>query len=250
NKRDECVFSNCFRFHFAESAIHSDPLFSREKIYFMSRKERYERAVRITFYLKEKMKAMGWTSEGPESKFIYRTLGGEVALNIHNVFVKCVSTLGSDKQISTWLPLATNYNILGTYAQTELGHGTYLRGLETTATFDISTQEFVINTPKLTATKWWPGDLGKTCTHALVQAQLHVKGKDYGMHPFIVQIRSLQDHSTLPGINVGDIGPKMSFEHIDNGFLMMRNIRIPRENMLSRYSEVCTDVTHACAMGI
>ncbi|MEE6501847.1 hypothetical protein FKM82_004335, partial [Ascaphus truei] len=158
NKRDECVFSNCFRFHFAESAIHSDPLFSREKIYFMSRKERYERAVRITFYLKEKMKAMGWTSEGPESKFIYRTLGGEVALNIHNVFVKCVSTLGSDKQISTWLPLATNYNILGTYAQTELGHGTYLRGLETTATFDISTQEFVINTPKLTATKWWPGD--------------------------------------------------------------------------------------------
>ena len=35
--------------------------------------------------------------------------------------------------------------------------GTYVRGLETTATFDVKTQEFVINTPTLTATKWWPG---------------------------------------------------------------------------------------------
>jgi acyl-CoA oxidase len=35
--------------------------------------------------------------------------------------------------------------ILGTYIQTELGHGTYLRGLETTATYDKHTQEFVID---------------------------------------------------------------------------------------------------------
>ncbi|XP_056380450.1 peroxisomal acyl-coenzyme A oxidase 2 isoform X4 [Hyla sarda] len=155
--------------------------------------------------------------------------------------MKTINALGTDEQIAKWLPLARNYKILGTYAQTELGHGTYLRGLETTATFDPNTQEFIIDTPKITATKWWPGDLGKTCTHAVVQAQLYSNGMKYGMHPFIVPIRSLEDHSSLPGITVGDIGPKMSFEHIDNGFVMMRNIRIPKENMLSRYSQVLPD---------
>jgi acyl-CoA oxidase len=48
--------------------------------------------------------------------------------------------------------------MIGTYAQTELGHGTFIRGLETTATFDEKTQEFVLNTPTLTAFKWWPGN--------------------------------------------------------------------------------------------
>jgi acyl-CoA oxidase len=30
--------------------------------------------------------------------------------------------------------------IIGTYAQTELGHGTFVRGLETTATYDAEKQ--------------------------------------------------------------------------------------------------------------
>ncbi|XP_056380447.1 peroxisomal acyl-coenzyme A oxidase 2 isoform X3 [Hyla sarda] len=187
------------------------------------------------------MKEMGLDENSSEIGYVYRALGGEIALNIHNVFMKTINALGTDEQIAKWLPLARNYKILGTYAQTELGHGTYLRGLETTATFDPNTQEFIIDTPKITATKWWPGDLGKTCTHAVVQAQLYSNGMKYGMHPFIVPIRSLEDHSSLPGITVGDIGPKMSFEHIDNGFVMMRNIRIPKENMLSRYSQVLPD---------
>ncbi|XP_072276971.1 peroxisomal acyl-coenzyme A oxidase 2 [Pyxicephalus adspersus] len=223
------------------STIQKDPVFSLENLYFKTRAERYEGAVRNIFHLKRKMKELGWEDNGKEMEYAYRALSGEHALNIHNVFLRSLTALGTDEQIAKWLPLANNYQILGTYAQTELGHGTYLRGLETTATFDPATQEFIIDTPKITATKWWPGDLGKTSTHALVLAQLHSKGKNYGMHPFIVPIRCLKDHSPLPGITVGDIGPKMSFEQIDNGYLMMRNIRIPKENMLSRFSEVLPD---------
>ena len=70
--------------------------------------------------------------------------------------------------------------MIGTYAQTELGHGTFLRGLETTATYDPSTQEFIIHSPTLTATKWWPGGLGKTSSHAVVMARLFTQGKEYG----------------------------------------------------------------------
>ncbi|XP_075690063.1 peroxisomal acyl-coenzyme A oxidase 2 [Rhinoderma darwinii] len=221
--------------------FNNDPAYSREYLYFKTRSERYEGSVRNTYNINRKIKEMGWDQNGPEVKYIYRILGGETALNIHTIFMKTIVALGTDEQIAKWLPLARNYKVLGTYAQTELGHGTYLRGLETTATFDPTTQEFIIDTPQITATKWWPGDLGKTCTHAVVLAQLHSNGKKYGMHPFIVQVRSQEDHSPLPGISVGDIGPKMSFDNIDNGYLMMRNIRIPKENMLSRYSQVLPD---------
>ncbi len=35
--------------------------------------------------------------------------------------------------------------------------GTFIRGLETTSTYDPSTQEFILNSPTLTSMKWWPG---------------------------------------------------------------------------------------------
>jgi len=100
--------------------------------------------------------------------------------------------------------MAENYEIFGCYAQTELGHGSYVRGVETTANYIRELQVFEIHSPTLTATKWWVGALGKTATHAVVFARLLLNGKDYGPHPFIVQIRSLENHKPLPGITVGE----------------------------------------------
>ena len=37
-------------------------------------------------------------------------------------------------------------------------------------------------------------------------ARLILQGKDEGVMPFIVQLRSLEDHSVLPGLEIGDIG--------------------------------------------
>ncbi|KAM6059619.1 peroxisomal acyl-coenzyme A oxidase 2 isoform 5-T5 [Theristicus caerulescens] len=226
-------------------AIECDPVFSRENQYFQSQNERYEAAVRKAVHLQKKMHEMGWTEDGPEFKYIYRALSGDVAFLLHRIFMRSISVLGSDKQIAKWIPLASQFQLIGSYAQTELGHGTYLQGLETTAVFDIATQEFILNTPKISAMKWWPGDMGRSATHTVVFAQLYIHGKCYGMHPFIVQIRSLQDHSLCPGIIAGDIGPKMSFEHIDNGYLMLQNVRVPRENMLNKFCEVQPDGTYA-----
>lgn len=49
-------------------------------------------------------------------------------------------------------------------------------------------------------------------------AQLVVGGKALGVHPFFVQLRSLSDHKPLPGVTLGDIGPKLGFNSTDNGF--------------------------------
>ena len=53
-----------------------------------------------------------------------------------------------------------------------MGHGTFIRGLETTATYDANTEEFVLHSPTITAYKWWPGGLGKTANYAIVMANL------------------------------------------------------------------------------
>lgn len=89
--------------------------------------------------------------------------------------------------------------MVGVYAQTELGHGSNVRGLQTVATYDKQTQQFVLNTPTLQSIKWWISGLGKVATHAVVYAQLILDGKEYGVHVFMVQVRD-ENHRPLPGI--------------------------------------------------
>ena len=56
-------------------------------------------------------------------------------------------------------------------------------------------------------------------------------GQDYGVHGFIVQLCSLDDHSPLLGITVGDIGMKLgsgAYNSMDNGVLRFVHVRCRR----------------------
>ena len=97
---------------------------------------------------------------------------------------------------------------------------------------------FFLESPSLTAYKWWPGSLGKTANYAVVMAQLHTKGECHGTHPFLVQLRSEETHEPLPGIIVGEIGPKLGMNTNDNGYLGFNSVRIPRDQMLMKHSQV------------
>ena len=79
------------------------------------------------------------------------------------------------------MPLVKNFRIMGCYAQTEMGHGSDVAGLETTATFDQKTDEFIIHSPTTTSAKYWPGDLGRMTSNAIVFARLIIDGDDYGV---------------------------------------------------------------------
>lgn len=128
---------------------------------------------------------------------------------------------------------------------TELGHGSNVAGLETTATFDPATDEFIIHSPSLTSTKFWIGGAAESATHSVVFANLIVKGKNYGVKPFVVQLRDQKTYELLPGINIGDCGHKMGRNEIDNGWIKFTFVRIPRTNMLMRYTQVKADGTVA-----
>ena len=98
---------------------------------------------------------------------------GNSVLHLHqSMFTKSISFLASAEQKERWMTMINNLQILGCYAQTEMGHGSNVGGIETTATFDKQSDEFVIHTPNLKATKFWPGGLGIIATHGIVMAKM------------------------------------------------------------------------------
>ena len=130
--------------------------------------------------------------------------------SIHfTMFLTFLKTNASKEQQKAWLPLAREGHYFGAYAQTELGHGSNVRGLETLATFDKETDEFIIDSPTLTSMKWWPTGM-YACTHAVVFANLILEGKPCGVHGFFLQLRD-HDGRLMPGVEVGEIGPKVSW---------------------------------------
>ena len=102
----------------------------------------------------------------------------------------------------------------------------------TTATFDRKADEFVIHTPSIKATKWWPGDLGNFSSHAVVFAQLVIDDNKYGVQPFIVQLRDVETWRHMTGVRCGDMGPKMGYHSKNNGWATFDHVRIPRDQML------------------
>lgn len=154
------------------------------------------------------------------------------------LFIPAIRMLGSEEQKRKYLPLAERGAIIGAYAQTELGHGTFVRGCETTATYCVEDDAFVVTSPTLSSVKAWPGALAHSCTHAVVMARLIVAEKDHGLHAFVVQLRSVEDFKPLKGIELGDMGLKMAYNTIDNGYAKFDRVKIPRGDMLSRYARV------------
>ncbi|XP_045456830.1 probable peroxisomal acyl-coenzyme A oxidase 1 [Melitaea cinxia] len=220
---------------------------------YLSHKEKYELAVKKACLLfKMIRKLQEEENTGMEN---YRAvLGGNLGtailsdgspLLLHYVmFIPTVMGQGTVEQQAYWVGRAFNLDIIGTYAQTELGHGTFIRGLETTATYDPSTKEFILHSPTLTSYKWWPGGLAHTANYCIVMAQLYTKGKCHGIHPFIVQLRDEETHMPLPGIKVGEIGAKLGMNGTNNGFLGFDQVRIPRDYMLMKNSKVLEDGTY------
>ncbi|KAG2711848.1 hypothetical protein I3760_04G096600 [Carya illinoinensis] len=158
-----------------------------------------------------------------------------------------VLNLGTKKHKVKYYDGIDNMEYPGCFAMTELHHGSNVQGLQTVATFDPITDEFVIDTPNDGAIKWWIGNAAVHGKFATVFAKLmlpthNTKGvSDMGVHAFIVPIRDLKTHQTLPGIEIHDCGHKVGLNGVDNGALRFRSVRIPRDNLLNRFGDVSRD---------
>ncbi|KAE8693892.1 putative receptor protein kinase [Hibiscus syriacus] len=220
--------------------VASDPVFRKDNRTMLSRKELFKDTLKKAAHAWKRIMELRLPEE--EASQLRFFMDQPAFTDLHwGMFIPAIKGSGTEEQKAKWLPMAYKMQIIGCYAQTELGHGSNVQGLETTATFDPHTDEFVLHSPTLTSSKWWPGGLGKVSTHAVVYARLITDGQDHGVHGFIVQLRSLDDHSPLPGITVGDIGMKFgsgAYNSMDNGVLRFDHVRIPRDQMLMGVSQV------------
>ncbi|KAG6374192.1 acyl-CoA dehydrogenase/oxidase C-terminal [Boletus reticuloceps] len=224
-----------------ERILRKEPVFDKSSRDFIGRVEAYKRALAITKRLTELQRLHQWTSEQAAQAMLI--LSETLPITLHDfAFEPVLLGQGSTDLVDEYWKLVAHKGIQGCYLQTELGHGTNVARLETTATYIPETEEFELHSPTLTSTKWWIGALGKTATHGIVQAKLVLPGgKDVGPHLFLVQLRSLEDHSLYPGITAGDIGPKAGGAALDNGFARFDHVRIPWKNMLSKFATVTQD---------
>ncbi len=148
-----------------------------------------------------------------------------------------VHQLGTQAHHDRYLRATANAELLGCFAMTEHGHGSNVQALETTASYDVGSEEFIINTPHDNARKDYIGGAGVYARYAAVFAQLIAGGESKGVHCFVVPIRD-EDGNDLPGIRTADDGLKAGLNGVDNGMIWFDHVRVPRENLLNRYADV------------
>jgi len=155
------------------------------------------------------------------------------------LFGAAVMHLGTERHHKEFLPGIMDLSIPGAFAMTETGHGSDVAAIGTTATYNVDSQEFVLNTPFRAAWKDYLGNAAVDGRAAVVFAQLITRGVNHGVHAFYVPIRD--DNGFLPGIGGEDDGLKGGLNGIDNGRLHFTDVRVPRLNLLNRYGDVAED---------
>jgi acyl-CoA oxidase len=158
------------------SILETEPVFNKAANYFQGRVERFKSALARGKRLQQLTLKHGW--EEDEYQIAYDLIGEPTPCGLHaGMFMKTLKEQGTAEQHQRFLGKASNYEIIGCYAQTELGHGSIVRGLETTATWNPDRKMFTLHSPFLTSSKWWIGSLGKAANHAITMAQLIIGEK-------------------------------------------------------------------------
>lgn len=148
-----------------------------------------------------------------------------------------IHSLGTEKHYAKYLKDIGSLKLPGCFAMTETHHGSNVKGLETTATYNHTDQTFTVHTPHPKAQKEYIGNAALHGQMATVFAKLIIDGHDYGVNAFIVPLRD-ESGTILKGITIGDCGHKMGLNGVDNGTIRFDSVTIPKENMLDRFASV------------
>lgn len=192
--------------------------------------------------------AYGGTGNMPAYAAIFEHLmfiNGSLAVKFgvqFGLFGGSIQKLGTQKHHDQYLGDAGKAKLLGCFAMTETGHGSNVKGIKTTATYDKNSDSLIIHTPGKNDNKEYIGNALHS-TMASVFAQLIVDGKNEGVHAILVPLRN-KNHNTLKGITIEDNGYKLGLNGVDNGKIWFNQVKVPRGNLLDKYGEILDDGTY------
>jgi acyl-CoA oxidase len=153
------------------------------------------------------------------------------------LFGMSVYFLGTEKHHKKYLKQIGTLQLPGCFAMTETGHGSNVKGIETTATYDHASKSLVINTPHEQAKKEYIGNAAVHGQMATTFVKLIIDGKDYGVSAVLVPIRDTQG-KPMPGVTIEDCGRKMGLNGVDNGKIHYNQVVVPVENLLDRFAGI------------
>jgi acyl-CoA oxidase len=148
-----------------------------------------------------------------------------------------IHSLGTEKHYQKYLKDIGTLKLPGCFAMSETNHGSNVKGLETTATYNHKDKTFIIHTPHEKAQKEYIGNAAVHGQMATVFAKLIIDEVDYGVNAFVVPLRD-ENNTILKGIIIKDCGLKMGLNGVDNGIIRFDNVIIPKDNMLDRFASV------------
>jgi acyl-CoA oxidase len=163
------------------------------------------------------------------------------------LFGGAVVALGTERHHEAYLREIISAELMGCFAMTETGHGSDVQQLRTTCAYDPATGTFDLHTPHEAARKDYIGNAARDGRMAVVFAQLITGGRRYGVHAWLVPIRDA-DGNPMPGVTIGDDGPKAGLLGVDNGRLSFDHVTVPRDMLLDRYGQVAADGTYTSSI--
>ncbi|GAM29006.1 hypothetical protein SAMD00019534_121820 [Acytostelium subglobosum LB1] len=156
----------------------------------------------------------------------------------YGLFCGSLLMLGTERH-QHLLELGNKIKAVGSFSMTEVGHGSNVQALQTTARYKADTQEFIIDTPTPMSEKYWIGGAGVHAHYTTIFARLiDAQSIDRGVHAFVVQLRDVSTNAPMPGIQIKECGMKLGLNGVDNGHIKVTNVRIPRVNLLNKFSDV------------
>lgn len=174
---------------------------------------------------------------------VFETLGyGDLSVLVKygvqfGLYGLAIAMLGTESHHAEYLASAGRLETAGCFAMTETAHGSNVADLETTAVYDASAGEFVINTPRPAARKDYIGNAANYAHVAVVFAKLVLGEHDHGVHGFVVPLREPSGR-ILPGRLIEECGEKLGLEGVDNGRISFNQVRIPRAALLDRFASI------------
>ena len=153
-----------------------------------------------------------------------------------DMFRAIIEAQGTSDQQTHWLKSWASNQVSGLFASSELGHGAFLRGVETSAHYNPQDDQFILNTGSASGAKLWLDILppATTTTHIIVPARLMIGSKDYGVAFFIAPFPCAESGSRMAdGIEIFTVPTKGTAANATRLICFsLHNVQIPRENML------------------